>query len=75
VRGVPLVAPLAETRGFTAIVQALAGMPRPGLVDGVTGTLPGINKALERCAAEFRLLTEIDTAWTANITAGTATIG
>lgn len=77
-RGAALVAPLSLTRGFTAVVEALAGMPRPGFVpsavDGGVRVLPGINKTLEQCAAEFRLLTELATPWTATITGGTATL-
>lgn len=78
----PLLAPLSATRGFTAIVEALGGMPAPGrLADtafetaGPVRTLRGVNAVLRRCAGEFALLSEIDEGWTATSTGGVATIG
>jgi predicted dehydrogenase len=73
--GEALVAPLALTRGFTAVVQALGAMPRPGLAPSEEGVLVGSNAALELCARNFMLLNEIDTPWAATVTGGTATIG
>ncbi len=73
--GEPLLAPLELTRGFTAVVQALGGMPRPGLAPSEEGVLVGVNAALERCARDLALLSEIDIPWAATVTGGTATIG
>lgn len=72
--GEPLVASLAATRGFTAVVQALAGMRKPGMARADGGVLRGVNQALETCAARFVLLNEIDVPWAATITVGTANI-
>jgi predicted dehydrogenase len=77
--GAALLAPLAATRAFTAVVQALAGMPRPALApaerDGATLTLPGISEILRTCAAEFKLLNEIENPWSAIVSGGAATTG
>jgi hypothetical protein len=73
--GEALVAPIKLTRGFTAVVEALSTMPRPGLAWSEEGVLVGINAALELCARNFALLNEIDTRWAATVTGGTATIG
>ncbi len=73
--GEPLMAALESTRGFTAVVQALGTMPRPGLAPSEEGVLVGVNAALELCAREFALLNEIDMPWAATVTGGTATIG
>jgi Oxidoreductase family, NAD-binding Rossmann fold len=81
-----LLAPLSATRGFTAIVDALGGMPLPGRLDeayfetaGPVRTLRGVNAVLRRCAQEFALLSElpgeIGAGWTATSTGGVATIG
>lgn len=69
--GEPLLAPLRVTRDFTAVIQALSGMPLPGLVPG--GTF-GVTAALRRCVDEYALLNEIDIPWAANVTGGTANI-
>lgn len=80
--GLPLLAPLSVTRGFTAIVDALGRMPMPGRLDdswfetaGPVRTLRGVNDILCRCADEFALLSEIGEGWTATSTGGVATIG
>ncbi len=79
VSGEPLLAPLAKTRDFTAIVQALSTMPEPALVaseiSGGTRTLPGIAAILRECGREFALLNEISNPWAATVTGGAATIG
>lgn len=74
-RDEPLLAPLALTRGFTAVVEALGTMERPGLVPADHGVLRGVNRALRICIAKFALLNEIETPWAATITGGAATIG
>ncbi|HCT79783.1 MAG TPA: gfo/Idh/MocA family oxidoreductase [Micromonosporaceae bacterium] len=73
--GEPLLAPLAITRGFTAVVEALATVEKPGVAPGERGVLHGVNEALTRCVEEFALLNEIDIPWAATVTGGTATIG
>jgi predicted dehydrogenase len=82
-----LLAPLSATRGFTAIVEALGGMPMPGRLSesafdtaGPVRTLRGVNAVLRRCAEDFALLKEVDpngvdAGWTATSTGGVATIG
>lgn len=77
-----LLAPLGMTRGFTAVAEALGRMPLPGRLDdaavdiaGPVRTLRGINDVLRRCAADFALLSEVETPWTATISGGAATIG
>ncbi|WP_117208219.1 Gfo/Idh/MocA family protein [Allorhizocola rhizosphaerae] len=68
---VELLAPLALTRGFTAVVEALGALPAPGLLKGAPAGIAGI---LRRCAADFALLNEIEAPWTANATGGAANI-
>jgi predicted dehydrogenase len=81
-RGVPLLAPLSATRGFTAVVEALGRMPSPARLPesayetaGPVRTLRGVNAVLRRCAREFALLSEVDAGWTATSTGGVATFG
>ncbi len=69
--GAALLAPLAVTRSFTAVVQALSTMPTPGLLGHAPAGIAGI---LRRCAADFALLNEIDTPWAATATGGAANI-
>ncbi|GAA3737544.1 Gfo/Idh/MocA family oxidoreductase [Plantactinospora mayteni] len=72
--GVPLIAPLARTAAFTALVQAISAAPEPELVGGervvATGagpdrvlTIRGVNAVLRRAAAEGALLSELGVPW------------
>ncbi|MDW5325449.1 Gfo/Idh/MocA family oxidoreductase [Plantactinospora sp. KLBMP9567] len=72
--GVPLIAPLARTAAFTALVQAISAAPEPELVGGdrvvATGagpdrvlTIRGVNAVLRRAAAEGVLLSELAVPW------------
>ncbi|MEQ4302683.1 Gfo/Idh/MocA family oxidoreductase [Plantactinospora sp. B6F1] len=71
---VPLIAPLARTAAFTALVQAISAAPEPELVEGervvASGagsdrvlTIRGVNAALRRAAAEGVLLSELGVPW------------
>jgi predicted dehydrogenase len=72
--GVPLIAPLARTAAFTALVQMIQAAPEPTLVgpeqvvasgeaaDRVL-TIRGINAVLRRAAAEGALLSELGVPW------------
>jgi predicted dehydrogenase len=72
--GAPLVAPLARTAGFTAVVQALAAAPEPVALDGElvedVGVPParvrvvrGINRVLSRAADGLALPSEQGVPW------------
>ncbi|GAA1791703.1 Gfo/Idh/MocA family oxidoreductase [Luedemannella flava] len=72
--GVPLLAPLADTLPFTAVLEAIRAAGTPPLVDPafvtVTGeapeihhTIPGINDALLRAGRDVSLLSELDVPW------------
>lgn len=72
--GVPLIAPLARTAGFTALVQMIQAAPEPVLLAGdrvvANGAPPdrvltvrGINAVLRRAAAEGALLSELGVPW------------
>ncbi|ROT28095.1 Gfo/Idh/MocA family protein [Micromonospora sp. HM5-17] len=72
--GTPLIAPLARTAGFTALVEVIRAAPEPTLLDDerlvATGTGPdrvftirGINAVLRRAAAEGALLSELAVPW------------
>lgn len=72
--GVPLIAPLARTAGFTALVEVVQAAPEPALVDGdrvvASGegadrvlTIRGVNAVLRRAAAELALLSELTVPW------------
>ncbi|MCO8271041.1 Gfo/Idh/MocA family oxidoreductase [Actinoplanes sp. TRM 88003] len=65
----PLLAPLAATADFTAVLEALTlpDAPEPhrikSYVDGPNRTIPGINALLRRAAAELRLPSELGVPW------------
>jgi predicted dehydrogenase len=72
--GAPLLAPLAATLPFTAVLEAIRGAGVPPRVDPafvtVTGdapeihhTIPGINAALQRAGEEVALLSELALPW------------
>ncbi|MGX4654060.1 Gfo/Idh/MocA family protein [Micromonospora sp. SCSIO 07396] len=72
--GTPLIAPLARTAPFTAVLEQVQRAPEPTLLDGdlvtVTGsgpervvTVPGINAALRRAAGQGALLSELAVPW------------
>jgi hypothetical protein len=72
--GVPLIAPLARTRGFTEVIEAIQASPEPAPVGGdrvlSTGTPPervlsirGINALLRRAAESSALLSELGVPW------------
>lgn len=67
---VPLLAPLARTAGFTAVLEALTELPAPPLlggehveVRGAVRVIPGINGVLRRCATSLALPSELGVAW------------
>ncbi|MEV1285947.1 Gfo/Idh/MocA family oxidoreductase [Micromonospora sp. NPDC049679] len=72
--GVPLIAPLSRTAGFTAVLEAVHEGPEPALLDGdriaVSGagpdrvtTIRGINEVLRRATDELALLSELPVEW------------
>lgn len=73
--GVPLIAPLARTEGFTALLEVVQAAARPQLVDGGhvrqvgqpgadrVVTINGINAIVRRAAAELSLFSELDVPW------------
>ncbi|MEV4770592.1 Gfo/Idh/MocA family protein [Micromonospora humida] len=72
--GTPLIAPLARTAPFTAVLEQVQRAPEPTLLGGdlvtVTGsgpervvTVPGINAALRRAAEQGALLSELAVPW------------
>ncbi|MEV4755666.1 Gfo/Idh/MocA family oxidoreductase [Micromonospora sp. NPDC049559] len=72
--GVPLIAPLARTAGFTAVLDAIGAAPEPALVAGdrvvPAGDPPervlsirGVNAALRQAAERLALLSELDVPW------------
>ncbi|MDT0531474.1 Gfo/Idh/MocA family oxidoreductase [Micromonospora sp. DSM 115977] len=71
---VPLIAPLARTAPFTAVLEAVTTAPEPTLLGGdlvtATGdgpqrvlTVRGINRLLRRAADEGALLSELAVPW------------
>jgi predicted dehydrogenase len=72
--GTPLIAPLARTAGFTAVLEAVHAAPEPTLLGGdlvtVTGagpdrvlTVRGVNGVLRRCAESGSLPAESAVPW------------
>ncbi|WFE55628.1 Gfo/Idh/MocA family oxidoreductase [Micromonospora sp. WMMD712] len=72
--GTPLIAPLARTAPFTAVLEAVQAAPEPTLLGGdlvtATGrgpdrvlTVRGINAALRAAAASGALLSELGVPW------------
>ncbi|MEV1332199.1 Gfo/Idh/MocA family oxidoreductase [Micromonospora costi] len=72
--GVPLIAPLARTAPFTAVLDALRAAPRPRLLDGqpvdAVGAGPdrvlrirGVNDVLRRAADHGALPSELGVPW------------
>ncbi|WP_348773961.1 Gfo/Idh/MocA family oxidoreductase [Micromonospora sp. WMMD714] len=72
--GTPLIAPLARTAPFTAVLERVRQAPEPTLLDGdlvtVTGSGPervvtvrGINALLRRAAEQGALLSELAVPW------------
>ncbi|MFY1702432.1 Gfo/Idh/MocA family protein [Micromonospora sp. WMMA1923] len=72
--GVPLIAPLARTAPFTAVLEAVTGAPEPTLLDDdrlvTTGTgadrvrsIRGVNAALRQAAEGGLLLSELPVPW------------
>jgi hypothetical protein len=72
--GVALLAPLADTRPFTVVMEAFRAAGVPPLIDPafvtVTGnppeihhTIPGINNVLLRAGADVALLGEVGAPW------------
>jgi predicted dehydrogenase len=73
---VPLLAALARTEPFTALVEAIAGAPEPSAIapayqrsygDGAerTVTVPGVSELLRRAADQLALPSELGVAWSA----------
>ncbi|TDB80037.1 Gfo/Idh/MocA family protein [Micromonospora sp. KC721] len=73
-RGVPLIAPLARTAPFTAVLEAVQAAPEPTLLDGdlvsVNGTgadrsvtVRGVNAVLRQAAEQGALLSELAVPW------------
>ena len=71
---VPLIAPLARTAPFTAVLTALQAAPEPALLDGAlvdavgAGAqrilrVRGVNEVLRRVADEGRLPSELGVPW------------
>jgi predicted dehydrogenase len=72
----PLLAPLARTEPFTALVEVIAGAPDPtsiatvhqralGEGDERTVTVPGVSELLRRAADQLALPSELGAAWAA----------
>lgn len=72
--GVPLIAPLSRTAGFTAVIEAIHAAPEPVLLAEdrlvTSGTGPdrvhsvrGVNAVLRRAASELALLSETGVPW------------
>ncbi|MFV2086140.1 Gfo/Idh/MocA family protein [Micromonospora sp. LOL_021] len=73
--GVPLIAPLARTEAFTALLEVVQAAPEPGLLGpdrtvatGVAGadrvlTIEGVNAVVRRGAAELALFSEQEVPW------------
>ncbi|MGB2567145.1 Gfo/Idh/MocA family protein [Micromonospora citrea] len=72
--GVPLIAPLARTAPFTAVLEVVQAAPEPTLLGGelvtVAGegpqrvvTVRGVNAALRRAAEQGALLSELAVPW------------
>ncbi|MEV0393121.1 Gfo/Idh/MocA family protein [Polymorphospora rubra] len=69
--GVPLIAPLATTAAFTAVVEAIVAGPEPTLVDAVpvgdgparVRVIEGIDGALRLAGERMALLSELGVAW------------
>ncbi|WP_433689125.1 Gfo/Idh/MocA family protein [Micromonospora carbonacea] len=72
--GTPLIAPLARTAPFTAVLEAVQAAPEPTLLGGdlvtATGrgpdrvlTVRGVNAALRAAAASAALLSELGVPW------------
>ncbi|SCG42961.1 Predicted dehydrogenase [Micromonospora coxensis] len=72
--GVPLIAPLARTAPFTAVLEVVQAAPEPALLGGelvsVTGegpqrvvTVRGVNDALRRATEQGALLSELAVPW------------
>jgi predicted dehydrogenase len=72
--GVPLIAPLARTAPFTAVLEAVTAAPEPTPLGGdlvtATGagpdrvlTVRGVNRLLRRAAEEGALLSELRVPW------------
>jgi predicted dehydrogenase len=68
--GPPLVAPLERTASFTAVLEALTGLPVPPLLDGPdveshdgVRVIRGINGVIRRVAAEVALPSELGVTW------------
>jgi predicted dehydrogenase len=73
---VPLLAPLARTEPFTALVEAITAAPAPTPIGAEhqrvlgtgaerTVTVPGVSLLLRRAAGEFALPSELGAAWAA----------
>jgi predicted dehydrogenase len=64
---VPLLAPLASTRAFTALVEAVRGAPEPRPLpagrDGDRFVVPGIDAAVDDAAGRLALYSELDLPW------------
>jgi predicted dehydrogenase len=68
---VPLLVPLAATRGFMDVVEAVRLAPEPVEVSGVVDTsgphprweLPGVDKAVTRVAEELTTFSELGLPW------------
>jgi predicted dehydrogenase len=68
--GGPLLVPLARTEPFTAVLEALTGMPRPALLAGPkvqtrgdVRVIRGVNAVLRRAADETALPSELGVSW------------
>jgi len=64
---VPLLAPLASTRAFTALVEAVRGAPEPRPLpaerEGNRFVVPGIDAAVDEAAERLALFSELDLPW------------
>lgn len=74
--GQPLVAPLARTAGFTAVVESVTAAPVPATIDARflatqdhgpnrVVTVPGVSQVLRQAAEELALPSELAVAWSA----------
>jgi predicted dehydrogenase len=71
--GVPLLAPLAETRAFTALVEAVRDAPEPRRLPGARAVgsgperrfvVPGVDRAVDAAAERLALFSELALPWT-----------
>ncbi|MEA5364965.1 Gfo/Idh/MocA family oxidoreductase [Amycolatopsis sp., V23-08] len=64
---VPLLAPLASTRAFTALVEAVRGAPEPRPLPAERRedrfVVPGIDAAVDEAAGRLALFSELDLPW------------